>query len=133
MMPGYTLVLAATMLEVTVKILDALSRDAMPLLQCKRMVARLQLDVGANAVVPDVHHRLEVHGLGVGGYGHAEPAEVWPVVRSLFDVQQVLEPVEIFLAERYPDPEGEDVAGSHDRNFQAAADIEGFVIDDAQI
>src|SRR5688572_26555852 len=104
-------------LKIIVEVLNASGIDAIPLLQRKRMIRRLQLNVWTDSIVADMHPCLQVHGLRISGDRYAEPAKVRAVARPLLYSQQVLELVEIFLTERYPNSRGKDVVRPHDRKL----------------
>ena len=110
-----------------------LEADALALLDRQGMPGRLQLDSRPNAVVSQVSHSLQVHGVRVRLEPCVQLAEEWANVRPLA-LAEASSPLFVArLAERDPDAPYERLLGAVNGDLQATADIEPLSVDDAVI
>lgn len=107
--------------------------DALPLFDGKWMVGRLQFDARADAVVAQVHLGLEVERIRVARKARIEPAEEGADVRAS-GLVEILDPLqEARFAQGDPDAPGKGFSAAVDRDVEAAAYKELFLIDDAVV
>lgn len=111
----------------------AVDRNAIPLLDGKRVIGGLQFDERPYAIVPEVGAGLEILGPWIQRQIRGEPTEEWPDVRPFWLFKSGHEPAEICLGKRYPNTPDEFFRRAMDRKFQAATNEEVLLIDNTGI
>lgn len=110
---------------------SALCRDARPLFQCQGVVGRFDFDERPLAdwacVQCDIQGRRVWIERQVGGQGSV----IGRLGLPPDDLPHLRHPLEIPLAQRYPNAPREKVSGTNDRNLQTASDEEILFPDDA--
>lgn len=110
---------------------DAIDGDPVALLDRERVLGRLKLERGADAIAAQMDARLQVLGAWVQRNFGRQPAEQWSDMRALWPVDARNELVEPLLAQRDPDAPDQRFVLAMDRNLDTSAHEEMLVVDDA--
>ena len=124
---------ALAMHAVGIDLRDPIDIDPVSLLDGQWMIRGFQLDIGADAVIPQMSTGLKILGAGIEGELDGEPSKEWANMRPVVHVEACDELVEMVLTEGDPDAPDEGRRFPVHMDFQATPHEEVLLIDNTGI